>query len=295
MQQYVVFLLRSLVILFLSGLVLGSCQPAPIDVDVAPHDTRVVVSAQVIPSSIMLVSLTRSFSALSDSKNGDTVKTDFVEAVAVSNAKVTVSYAGRTDSLFMLVPGIYASISTLQVTNSVYTLHVTDTETGREVSATSVMLPPVKFDTVFPSIRDSLVSVNYTLTDIPGTDNWYMINYYLKVPDTTGNTDVNTFFPRGSNKLLADFELLSDKTFDSDGKRVTKVDLRGVNPTDTIAVTVSNISEGYFKFLSAYKRTGNILSQLTSEPIDFPSNVLNGFGYFSTHYPDVRYFNLRDY
>jgi hypothetical protein len=289
--------MKNPLILILSGLALHSCTPRPIDVDVPPHETRLVVSSQVIPGSILVVSLTRSFSALSDAKEGDSVKTDFLSTVLVDSAVVTVSYSGQTDTLYGIVPGIYASINTLQQAGTIYTLRV-KTPSGNVVSATSAMLPQVRFDTVYPVLNlsdpGSPVSMHYTIKDPPG-ENWYMINYYLKFTDTTkAGLDVNTYFSRGSNKLLSDFELVSDKAYE--GGVITKTTvLPGVRETDTIAVTVSNISKGYFSFLTAYKRTGNFINQLAAEPIDFPTNVNNGLGFFNTHYPDVRYFYLKEH
>jgi hypothetical protein len=45
---------------------LFGCVPKPIDIDVKAADPKLVLASQVIPNQIMIVSLTRSFSALKD-------------------------------------------------------------------------------------------------------------------------------------------------------------------------------------------------------------------------------------
>lgn len=281
-------------------LLLFSCTPDPIDIEIPSFQPKLVVASQIIPNQVMVVGLSMSFSALSNAENqGDTANSNFLDSVLVEHALVTVSYSGKTDTLYKVQPGIYVSLNTLQQDYGVYTLYVKDSVSGNEVTATSVILPKVSFDNVTPIITknpgDTVIQVQYSFTDIPGVDNWYVVNYYVKKPEADSTSfDLNTFNSIGSSQLLSSFELLSDKTFGGPAYSKTTT-LEGAAPSDTIAVAVSNISEGYYKFLTAYKRTRTILNQLTGEPITYPSNVYNGYGYFSTHYPDIRVFDLKQY
>ena len=59
-------------------------------------------------------------------------------------------------------------------------------------------------------------------------------------------------------------------------------------------ILLSNISEGYYQFLKSRERSGNLLSDITNEPVNYPSNVNNGLGYFNTHYPSIRFFDLKE-
>ena len=276
-----------------------ACTPKPIDIDVAPAKPKLVVASQIIPNKIIIVALSKSFSALSNPTNNgnDSVSQNFLDSILVEHAFVTVSYMNTTDTLFKIASGIYASVNTLQYDHGTYTLYAKDSVTGEEIHASSVLLPLVPFDTVYPVIDkttiDSLVSVKFEFTDNPNEKNWYVINYILKKQSGT-NFDINSYFSVGSNKILTEFRLLSDQTFEN-SKYSGQNKLQGVNPTDTLAVTISNISEGYYQFLTAYKRTGNIFNQITGEPINYPSNVINGYGYFNTHYPSVHIFDLKNY
>ena len=62
---------------------------------------------------------------------------------------------------------------------------------------------------------------------------------------------------------------------------------------DSLMILLSNISEGYYSFLMSRERSGNFLAEATNEPINYPSNVENGLGYFNTHYPSLRFFDLK--
>jgi hypothetical protein len=274
------------------------CTPKPIDLELEAHVSRLVISSQIIPKTRMFVSLTKSFSALSNSTVNDTVSSDFLNSILVSNAFVTVSYLNKIDTLSMVAPGIYASDSVLQFDYGRYMLYAMDPSSGLVVTSSSTLLPIVKFDSIVPRVdktmKDTAISVNYSFTDIPGIDNWYVIYYYSKRNTASSNSlDISSFFNRGSNKL-EEIELLSDKTFDN-GKYHYKKTLNNIHPNDTIAVALSNISKGYFEFLHTYKKAGNIVNQLTGEPINYPTNINGGYGYFNTHYPDAHIFSLEKY
>lgn len=297
MNSGLINIIKNNVVLLTATIFLFSCVPQPIDIDVPPAETKLVVASQVIPNQIMFVALTRSFSALDQPAENDSVPQSFLDSILVSNALVTITYSGQTDTLFMVTPGIYASVNTLYVTGGSYKLNAYDAATNQKITATSTMLAQTTFDTVYPVKelvgKDTLVSLDYTFKDNPNEDNWYVINIYNQSKKKDGaSIDINSHLGVGSNKLI-DFVLLSDKTIKNIHHELRE--LPGVGFTDTLAVTVSNISEGYFRFLSAYKRSGTIFNQLTGEPINYPSNVIGGYGFFNTYYPDVKILYVKDY
>ena len=53
--------------------------------------------------------------------------------------------------------------------------------------------------------------------------------------------------------------------------------------------------ESYYEFLKKREKGGNVFTELTNEPINYPSNVKGGFGFFNTHFPDVEYFDLNEF
>jgi hypothetical protein len=199
----------------------------------------------------------------------------------------------------MLTPGIYASLNVLLVDYNSYTLHAKDPATGLEVTATTQLLPQERFDTIWPykgvlaGYPDSVVYAHYELTDFPSSDDYYVACYYKKSSDTSA-FDVNTFFSQGTNELSG-FDIFSDRDFDQNGKLSRNVYLPYVGLHDTIACTIAHITKGYYEFLDAYKRSSSLFNELSGEPINYPTNVEGGYGYFATEYPDIRFFDMNLY
>ena len=281
----------------LTAVIFPRCTPKPIDIDVKPAEEKLVIASQIIPNSIMVVGLTRSFSALDPGGQQDTLQNNFLSRILVSNAIITVTHPAGTDTLYMIAPGIYGSINILYQDYGMYTINATDPSTGEHVTATTELLPQERFDTIWPYISvsgtDSFANVHYEITDQPGGDNHYVACYYQKKQNNSA-FDINSYFQRGYNNLNS-FDLISESDFDANGKLSRDVPLNGVGVNDTIAVTVSHITQGYYEFLSAYKRSGNLFNQLTGEPINYPTNVIGGYGYFNTHFPDIRIYELINY
>ena len=278
------------------ALLIVACQTKPLEVSIPQQEQKTVVFSQVIPGRIMIVALTKSFGALElQQDEGDTVGTDFLAKLLEQNAQVTVSYDGNTDTLFQIDSGLYASINTPQNANMVYDLKIIN-DLGEEVTASEYMLPKVDFTEVTPSIEkgeDTITTINYTFADIPNQDNWYMVNFYRQGQNLNG-IDVNSIFANGSNNLVRT-EIISDATFDQTYEGKSTFEGFEMSATDTIAVTISNINEDYFRFLDLRKRGGNIFSEVTREPISYPSNVNNGYGFFNTHYPDIKIYDLNEF
>ena len=286
------------ILLFMLLVSMTGCIPKPIDIKVEPAPPKLVISSQVIPERVMIVSVTKSFSALAINANEDTVTNDFLKKLLVEHAFVTVSYNNRTDTLEKVASGIYASVNTLQEYFQTYTVFVHDSTTGMEVTASTEMLPQVSFDTIVPEVHrysssDDRVKINYSFTD-PNGDNWYAINIVKKNNDSSSaGFDVNNFFKIGAN-VTTQTILISDKTFEGPAYRDTVL-VEEVTGSDSIVVTISNISQGYFQFLDAQSKSQGLLSSITQEPINRPSNVAGGYGYFNAHFPDIKYFDLNDY
>lgn len=285
-------------ILVLVTLLLG-CVPKPIDIDVKAADPKLVLASQVIPNKIMIVSLTRSFSALEGQgiQDSDSLNNDFLDKILVKDAFVTVTYFGIVDTLFMLSPGVYASINTLQYSYGTYTLYAKDPQTGEEINATTQLIPQVQFDTIYPTViknpGDTVIKVNYTFHDDPSSENYYVVNYIRKT-NSSSPVDINQVFSQGNNGIIKEFELLDDNSFTNSVFTTTK-ELQEATPHDSIAVMLSHISKGYFEYLNAFKKSGAIINQLTGEPINYPTNVNNGYGYFNAYYPTTRIFDLNNY
>jgi hypothetical protein len=295
MKKYSIYKFVSVLLVAFSA---TSCLPDPIDIDIAPAPVKLVITSQIVPGQTMIVGLTRSFSALSDGANQDTISSNFTDSILVENALVTVDHPGGTDTLFMIAPGIYASVTVLLNNYGSYTLHAFDPATNLRITATTQLMPTIIPDSVTPYFvyqpDDTNLFVHYEMTDFPSEENFYVVNFYRKNSDSSSSFDPNTYFQQGQNQLNG-FDLITETDFDQSGRLVRNRELEGIGYNDTIAVTISHITKGYYEFLTAYKRSGSLINQLTGEPINFPTNVQGGYGYFNAHFPSVRIFELVDY
>ncbi len=276
----------------------SGCRPKPLEIEIPPIEAQTVVFSQVIPDNLMTIALTKTIDALKfNEEQGDEVSQGLIDQLLVSDAEVTIAYRDVIDTLWATTPGLYISIQTPQYVNEDYTLKV-KTKEGQILTSTSKMLPKVDFTNVTPLIKrtekDTIVSVKYTITDLPGK-NWYMLNFYTPRLDNSSGTglDLNSFFGDKEN-VLKKTELVSDEIFESntfDGE----VFLDNVFPSDSLVVTLSNINEAYYNFLEVRKSAGNFFTELTKEPINSPSNIDGGLGFFNTHFPDIQFFDLNDF
>ena len=269
-------------------ILLSSCTPKPQPLTLDEAETKLVISSQIIPNQIMVVTVSKSFGALSfNSDNGDTLTDDLINQLLVSNGTVTISYQGNTDTLFAIpnTPGVYASLSTPQFLNTQYTLNVHDPETGLSVNSSEFMLEQAQMDSVSGSKGQTAgvdyIDVNLKFPDLNGT-NWYMANIYTTSDDTlTTSTD-----PFNNNSVPTQTVLFEEADFTNNYLDST---IRIFDWTqDTLFVSVSNISEGYYTYLRQRERGGNIFTSVVGEPINYSTNINGGYGYFTTHYPNAR-------
>jgi Domain of unknown function (DUF4249) len=274
-----------------------SCVPDPIDIDVKPADPKLCISSVVLGNNGIVIGLTRSYSPLQQSPDSDTLGQELVDQILVSGATVTISYGNQLDTLIEVSPGIYTNLFTTITEGMTYTVRASDSYLNEEVWAATIMQPEAIFDTVYPYIdrttTDSLVHFKFTMYDNIATQNFYVVNFIKKVQgDST--FDINSVFAAGSNEVLTEFELYDDQAF-TNGVLNKDVIVFSAEQTDTVAVTVSEISQGYYEFLTAMKRSSSIFNQLTGEPITYPSNVEGGFGYFTMHRVRSTLFDLNLY
>ena len=289
--------MKNTALIILLGVLFFSCLPKEKEVKINKFSEKLVVNSQVIPNNIMLVSLTRSFSILSDGytpssdEGGNTMTNDLMNKVLVEDAIVTVSYSNNIDTLYMLAPGMYASLTTPQYKDVEYTIHAIDKSHNLEITATEKMLSQVEFNSAEFVYEEGILNFKFSFDD-PSEINYYMLNIFRK--NGNGNTDpnkvdINTFLSNGNAYIGGD--VFTDLNFNGT-TTAAKIKLSNYVPAatqDTMIVTISNISIGYFNYLSVRNKVNNnIMSQVFNEPINYPTNVQNGLGFFSTHFPDTK-------
>lgn len=281
--------IRHFSLLLASAVLASSCRfnPNPLDVDIAEQPQKLVVSSFVLPPQEMVVTFTRTFSALLGSDSINLRDDNVAKRVFVENGAVSITYRGKSVTLQPLAPGLYGSVDIEQWYNEKYTLRASDARTGQSVQAETVLLEPVPFDQVIPEqvrlLGDTLYSVRYRFTDRPNVENYYLVTY-TNLRDLRNSTQ--TFSKNLFNFQRSQFNVFSDRA-EGDGKTINFQPNLSGKAGDTLVVALSNIPKGYYEFLAAYKRSGNLFSQLIGEPINLPSNVVGGYGYFAMILPKV--------
>lgn len=267
-------------------LFLSSCLPDPLEVDNVPMvEKEMVVASQMLPEETLLILLTRTFGALEIGGNNDVEA--MLEKIAVNDALVTIEGRGAIDTLDFLGNGFYGGVEIEFKTGENYKLHAAS-ETLGEVTAETTVKPHVSFkkveaDLIQNEYGDTLIQVVYVFED-PLPPNWYMISVQKIEAERIVENAIN---PLTYTRLLNDDEF--------NGKVYTEkvsVVARHYAIGDTIAVMLSNIQEDYYKFMNMRMDGRSNFLEFLGEPVDYPSNVTNGKGFFNLYLPDIRTFVL---
>lgn len=265
----------------------ASCTPEPIDIDIPQAETKLVVYSQALPNQALLVTLSKSFAALStpnegsfvDSTKQDSINNAFLNQFLVDNATIIIEGADYNDTLIRVTKGVFLAPFFPFTPGNSYQFSAYDPVTGFSVSSSATTLPIIEFDSVSAKRgkgEDSLeITLDFHIADIPG-DNYYLINIYTdSIPESNFFSFDN--ISDGRSISISDREYPLGQVKDQEKFEVTD--------SDTLVVSVTNISKDYFEFLEARKRSGN---SFLSEPIEYPSNIVNGYGYFNLHAPSIR-------
>lgn len=263
----------------------SSCLPDPLEITQIPLlKPEIVVASQILPDKSLVVLLTRTFGALEANINSD--PEGLLEKIAVNDALVTIHGNNTVDTLVFLDNGFYGGVDIPFQAGVTYKLHV-DSEMLGEVYAYATVQPQVSFKDIeaglsFNEFGDTITQVTYAFYDHPGVANWYMLNVQKieqgKLIEKAINPKVYT-------------RLLEDTTFNGQ-LYLEKVSViaKDFKSGDTIAVLLSNISEAYYEFVKLRIDTRNSFMEFLGSPINYPSNVTGGKGFFNLYIPDIRTF-----
>jgi hypothetical protein len=265
---------------------LWGCLPEPLDVAGLPVvKPQIVVSTQIIPDQSLVVLLTKTFGALDASDDSD--PEELLKQIAVDDAAVNVIGPGGNYELTALGKGLYGGLIIPFEEGEEYTLQVISESLG-EVTATTTVKPRVSFDDIraeliFNGYDDTLAQITYRITDAL-EQNWYMLN--VQEVERADIVD-NLINPRAFTRLLIDKEF-NGQTY----QESFRVFPRDFIPGDTIAVSLSNISKEYYDFITLRLDNRYTFVEYLSEPVNYPSNVNGGKGFFNLYIPDIETFVL---
>lgn len=266
-----------------------ACLPDPLEVRNIPVVIpEIVVNTQIVPDGSLVVFLTKTFGALDASEDSNPF--ELVQAISIDDALVTLEGPTSKDTLLFLGNGIYGGINLSLLPGDDYTLQVNSASLG-SVEATTTVSPQVYFESLsveryFNGFDDTLVQVSYVIDD-PALKNQYMIN--VQRFSLRESIAEQLLGPHVYTKLIDDTEYHGSVIADT--LRATP---RDYAPGDTVAVFLSNIHQSYYDFMKLRldNRVGFV--EFISEPVNYPSNVTGGRGFFNLHIPDIHLFILED-
>jgi len=272
--------------LLIGGAIVSSCLPEPLDVKGIPVvKPQIVVSTQIIPDQSVIVLLTKTFGALDASDDSD--PEELLKQIAIDDAIVTIAGPKGTYELEPLENGLYGGLIIPFEASEQYELKVNSESLG-QVSAVTTVKPLVSFDDikaelVFNGFDDTLAQITYQLAD-PVEQNWYMLNVQQIERDDILDDLLN---PRAFTRLMG------DQNFNGRiHKETFRVFPRDFIPGDTIAVLLSNIGKDYYDFIDLRLDNRFSFVEYLGEPVNYPSNVKGGKGFFNLYIPDVKLFVL---
>lgn len=261
------------------------CIPEPLPVSNIPTlEPKIVISSQFIPDVGFVIFVSKSIGALDAGEESDSE--ELISQITIDDAIVTISNANEVDTLQNLGTGLYGGLKTDWQSNTNYQLTVISPELG-SVRATTQVPAFVPFEQVGARILDngydSLAEITYQLLDPAGV-NFYMIN----VQRFSTQQDVGSLLnPRIFTKLLEDTDFEGELH-----SEIFNVLFQEFSKGDSIAVSMANISPAYYQFLKLRSESRFSFVEFAGEPINYPSNVEGGYGFFNLHTPDVRLFSL---
>jgi hypothetical protein len=280
----------------LAILALASCRPKPIDIEVPQKGGQLSISSTCVDAHTVYVSASYSVSSMMRVVDTSTLgdAPGIPRELLIDSAIVTLQAAGRpADTLRKLSPGIYGRRDLELQPGLAYTLTVRDFDKGHIATGTTTYLPAPSIDSMAPSrtpgATDTLSKLHLKLSNV-SAGSYYFVSYNTvrnarehAIPLPMNGEALNLFAP----KQLALFT----------GEEAVAGQLRQaitlqVAPTDTVYVQVGEIDRAYYNYLAAYKRSGALINQLTGEPINLPTNIYTGFGYFSLYQPLRAVFDL---
>lgn len=288
-NSLLMFSLQRRTLILGSLFLLTGCGLESLPISVEPAEPQIAVSSLIGPSETMFVTLSRSFSALS-AEDANDLSQDVIDRLLLDHALVVIEYEGYSDTLetFFDIKGLFGTQLQAFEDFQLMKLTVFDSTTSETIASEALLLPQVEVDSIQVTRRDTsinfLADFSYKILD-PDGDNFYVIQaYQLTDPDTTqsDSTGNEVFF--SDQGFLIYEQLLTDRGAEEGVIRKDDV-FEFTSSTDSALVIITNISEGYYNFLEARKRSGGIISSLANEPVNHPTNIEGGVGYFSAHRP----------
>lgn len=270
-----------------------SCTPEPIAIKVVQEPAKLAISSSVLENNLILISATYSISSLEQIDGEDSANNigNNSSNLMIENGIAVISYNGNKDTLHQIAPSIFAWDAPSLKEDEMYELYIKDLKNNKEALSSSNFTRKIVVRNLLPEIKktntDTFLTVGFDFEYSTSTPNYYLLCYQEFADSIGSSTALPSVFGLTESRKMV---LFTNKNL-AQQKGIPKFELEIESDKNFVLVHLAKIDKGYFDYLSAYEKSGNIRSQLTSEPITLPTNIVNGYGYFTLYQP---YRNLID-
>ena len=264
---------------------LMSCQPEPLIVDNVPTaDKKMVVSTVVGSDQLLTLFLTRSYGALDGDVN---TNSNLLSEFVVPNAEVWVTHDNGESLLENIGQGLYGTDDINLISGKTYQLEIYDAASNQSVNSSTEMKEKSRFDELSIEMDvggiDTVILVKYKFPDLVGRS-YFMVNVQkaseaFVTPESILNNRVFTYLVNDDNSVNNYIE----------GEFLAL--FRNISYRDTMMISLSNISYEYYDYLDRINN-GFLGPSLITEPYNYPTNILGGYGFFNLYYKDNRFLVL---
>jgi hypothetical protein len=283
-------------IILASLALLASCRPKPIDIEIPQKPGSLAISSACYDASSVYVSAGYSINSLKKLLDTSTAKelAGLPADMLVDSGLVTIRTAGHApDTLQKISSGLYGRRDLRLIPGMEYTLLVVDYRKNTTATAVTTFLTQPALDTLYPKrvIRsgDTTVALHLRLNNA-AAGQYYFVSY--NTPQHMRETAIPLPYNAGSLYTFVPKQLELFRTDDAVNGALNRTITLQVAPTDTILIQFAHIDKAYYDYLAAYKRTGALINQLTGEPINLPTNIVTGLGFFSLYQPVRKMYDL---
>jgi hypothetical protein len=272
----------SITYLFTAITVIISCSPEPLKLEQGDSiQPEIVVSSQILPDNTVVILLTKTVSHLEVSGEPDTKIP--IDKIAVNDASVKIIANGKSYLLKRVDGGRYET-NEIPLKEGLTCELVVNSNTLGEISSTTMVQAPVKFDSVdakiyFNGYNNYWAEVKYAFND-PPEKNFYMLNVHSAIK---GDLVTDMVGPVTYTRLLED-DAFNGNEFSEMFHAVNENFYDG----DTVTISLTNVSAEYYRYVQLRMENNLEVVELFSEPIHYPTNVVGGRGFFNLHFPDRR-------
>jgi hypothetical protein len=282
---------------FLALVLVGCRKPKPLDIAIPQGTERIVISSNAINEHLIVVSAGYSMRPTANMTTGaiDSLPAEML----IDSAHVTINVPNETPvRLQKLSPGIFSTSGITLKPDTKYELTVTDLKKGLIATATTTYVAntnPISVSTYNTGREiDSVLSIDLSIAETQ-TGDCFFVSYSTVNQLRKAVSKIRYSDPVTNLSSLASFGPKQIQLFDGGMAKQNKIEgsfMAKAGMGDTLVVQVAKIDKAYYKYLTAYKRTGYFINQLTGEPINLPSNIYTGYGYFALYRPKALFFDV---